>query len=211
MNVVGLLEADFQGGREYTAGGMGPLFREKRMEERYSVWELLARCADALAKLNIVDVVSLFIDDEEIIFPEPEAGEAEAKDTSGGVPDEDDTIEFDIADEAQRAYGEGDPLSFLLLLTYDDEQFSHVISIEASSDHAFDEAAMSVLDRATPVAEDEYDADGALQDAIEAFLQKLQAELDKELALQEPEIDIWYEDAVQEGLTGEPSAPQWAG
>lgn len=208
MNVVGLLEADFQGGREYTAGGMGPLFREKRMEERYSVWELLARCADALAKMNIVDVVSLFIDDEEIIFPEPESGEADAGE---GETDEDGAIEFDIADEAQRAYGEGDPVSFLLLLTYDDKQFSHVISIEASSDHDFEDAAMSVLDRATPAAEDEYDEDGALQDAVEAFLQKLQAELDKELALQEPEIDIWYEDSVQGGLTGETSAPQWAG
>ena len=208
MNIVGLLEADFQGGREYAAGGVGPLFREKRMEERYSVWELLARCADALAKLNIIDVVSLFIDDEEVIFPEPEAGEEQKQDAGAG--DEDDTIEFDIAEEAQRAYGEGDPVSFLLLLTYEDKQFSHVISIEASSDHAFDEAAMSVLDRATPVAEDEYDENGALQDAVEAFLQKLEAELDKELALQEPEIDIWYEDSVQ-GQMSEPSAPQWAG
>jgi hypothetical protein len=208
MQIIGTLEANFQGGREYSAGGVGPLFRAQRIEEPYSVWEMLSRCVEALAKLDVLDVVSLFIDAEEIPLPEfedeEENGDLGGADESADKPaDDDDYVEFDLADEAQRNYSGEDATSFHLVLTYDDDTFSHLITVEASVDHPSDEAAISVLDRATPMDDEvAYDGEDALQDALEQFLMRLESELNKELALEAPEKEIWTEMSVEEDLGG---------
>jgi len=205
MQIIGTLEADFQGGREYSAGGVGPLFRAQRTEEPYSVWEMLSRCVEALGKLDVLDVVSLFIDEEEIPLPEFEDEEENGKDggAAEAADDDGDYLEFDLADEAQRAYSGEDATSFHLVLTYDDDTFSHLITIEASVDHPSDEAAISVLDRATPMDEEvDYDEEDALQDALERFLMRLESELNKELALEAPEKEVWTEMSVEEDLGG---------
>ena len=204
MEIIGTLEADFQGGREYSAGGVGPLFRAQRIEEQYSIWEMLSRCVDALSKMEILDVLSLFIDEEEIVLPELEDDEGvEDEGEADGEADEDDYVEFDLADEAQRSYSGEDGVSFHLMLTYEDDTFSHQITIEASVDHPNDEAAISVLDRATPMDDEvDFDEEDALQDALDQFLMRLEAELNKELALEAPEKEIWTEMPVQQELSG---------
>jgi hypothetical protein len=195
MEIIGTLEADFQGGREYSAGGVGPLFREQRIEEPYTVWEMLSRCVDALAKMDVLDVLSLFIDEEEIALPELED---EGEDGTDEAQD-DDYLEFDLADEAQRSYSGEDAWSFHLMLAFEDDTFSHQITIEASVDHPYDEAAISVLDRATPMDDEvDFDEEDALQDALDQFLMRLEAELNKELALEAPEKEIWTEMPVQQ-------------
>lgn len=200
MEIIGTLEADFQGGREYSAGGVGPLFREQRTEEQYGVWEMLSRCVDALAKMDVLDVVSLFIDEQEILLPDFEDDEEDTATGTEDSGDDDDYLEFDLADEAQRAYdGEDDALSFHLMLAYGDDTFSYQITVEATIDHPSDEAAISILVRATPMDDDvDFDEEDALQDKLDKFLMRLEAEVTKELPLEAPEKEIWTEMPVQQ-------------
>jgi hypothetical protein len=205
---VGSLEADLQAASEYSTGGIGPLFKEERREEAFALPEFLTRSAAALRKLGIVNAVTLFVDDEEIYT---------APDDATG-----DTLQpaLDAASSAEI----DDSAGFYLMLSYRDDTFTHVISVEGSVDHPADVAALVVLVVATPLdedaaaidqedEEDEEDiADDAepiapvtddlpevseegmdLLDAIEAFLARIQAEFDKELALAEPEVDVWID------------------
>ena len=213
MNLSAGLEADFQGAREYSAGGVGPMFRERRIEEPFSVWEMLSRATQALDKLGINDLVSVFIGDEEI----PLEDDDESTESDNVLPEE-------LADAVRNVYGEDEANSFLVMFNYEDKQFSHVITIEAYVDHPYEEAGISVLDRATTVeteedaaAEEEavaneahraatmegaddayedepFDEEGEMYAALEQFMGKLQAALDKELPLQEPELEVWYDD-----------------
>lgn len=193
---VGSLEADLQAASEYSTGGVGPLFRQERREEPFELLEFLTRSTSALRKLGIVTAITLFVDEEEIYTADDEA--------TG------DTMQAAL--DAARAAEIDDGVGFYLMLSYQDDDFSHVISIEGSVDHPVDVAALVVLDVATPLDEEEEDgadigplapADDDLPDvseegmdtldAIEAFLGRIQAELDKELALAEPEIDVWID------------------
>jgi hypothetical protein len=214
MEIFATLEADFQGAREYARGGIGPLFRERRLEEPYRVWELLSRTAVALGGLGITDVVAIFAGEEEI----------ELEDEDPDDPS-DDVRPEELADEVRRAYGDGEPESFLLMYTHEQPRFSHVITVEAAIDHPFDEAGLSVLVRATPLASGEeleaideeereealsaamiegadpayeYDEDadpgGELYGAVQDFIRAIQGALNKELALDQPDVEIWYEE-----------------
>ncbi len=213
---VGCLEADLQAASEYSTGGVGPLFRQERREEPFELLEFLTRSTAALRKLGIATAITLFVDEEEIYTADDEA--------TG------DTMQAAL--DAARAAGIDDGVGFYLMLSYQDDDFSHVISIEGSVDHPADEAALVILDVATPLdedAEEPKDAGGEADedplapvdddlpdvseegmdtlDAIEAFLGRIQAELDKELALAEPEIDVWIDwEGAYTGL-GYGSAP----
>jgi len=202
ITVVGLLEADLPGAIDYKEGGVGPLFREARTEEPIALYEFLSRSIAALKKLGITDVVSCYIDDVELFRDDEDSEEND----------------FDIVlRNAKDATADGGGMSFYLMLSYHDKQLSHVITFEASVDHPADEAALSVLDTARLIDDDEDEedepqleepAEGPLQpvdddvtffddraaqaeDLVEAFLQRVLGQLEKELGVSEPEIDVW--------------------
>ncbi len=199
MTFVGLLEVDLQGAIDYKAGGIGPLFQEARTEEPIGLDEFLSRVTSALRKAGIRSAVSLFVDDEEI-YSDPEAGA-------------EDNLDVVLRNAGDSNVSDG--TSFYLMLVCEDKELSHVITVEASVDHPADEAAMSILDLARfndgegaaekeePEAaeEDEASLDDGLPDItfderdgealVEAFLQKLLGELQKELALADPELETW--------------------
>lgn len=209
---VGCLEADLQAASEYTTGGVGPFFRHTRREEPLELLEFLTRATAALRKLGIATALTLFVDEEEIYT---------ADDDATG-----DTLEAAL-NATQSAELDG-AVGFYLMLSYQDKDFSHIFSVEASVDHPADEAALTILDVATPLedegsvvgdAEDsaeedeevlepgdeeplapvdddvsaEYDENMDRIDLIEGFLGRVLAELNKELALTEPEIDVWID------------------
>ena len=202
MTFVGLLEADLQGALEYKSGGIGPLFQEARAEEPLELPEFLSRTIQGLRKAGVRSAVALFIDDTEA-YSDPEAGEQ------------------DNLDAVLAAVGDaGEGISFYLMLAHEDGELSHVITVEGAVDHPADEAALTVLDTArfldggaqdeTPDEEEEEgEDDGEEPDAaddglpditfderdgealVEAFLKKLLAALQKELALDAPELETW--------------------
>ncbi|MEX0785834.1 MAG: hypothetical protein WD939_04285 [Dehalococcoidia bacterium] len=202
---VGLLEADLQAAAEYTTGGIGPFFKQTRREEPFELLDFLTRSAVALHKLGIVTAVTLFVDEQEIYGAEDEANR--------------DTL--NAALNAARSTDLVGANEFYLLLWYQDKDFSHVFSIEASVDHPADEAALTVLDVATPLADaDTEDTEGSEEglasehedplapddsestdydknldsiELIEGFLGRVLDELKRELALVEPEIDVWID------------------
>ena len=197
---VGCLEADLQGASEYQSGGVGPLFRETRREAPFSLLEFLKRTLDALRKAGLTSAVTLFIDELEIYT----AGE------------ESDNNLDEVLAAAQDAVAEDEGVSFYLSLTHEHDAMAHAIIVEASVDHPADEAAITVLDVATPldedgwveadeddpgeplqpvgddvtfVEEDEWDGEAL----VESFLLRLLDELDKALALDEPELETWID------------------
>jgi hypothetical protein len=228
MNLSACLEADFQGGRAYSAGGVGPMFRERRIEEPFSVWEMFSRAVTVLDKLGVNDLVSVFIDDEEIPFEDDDEGS-----------ESDDIFPEDLAGAVRDVYGDGEPNSFLVMFTFDDKQFSHTITIEGYVDHPYDESGITVLDRASTLDEEEDgaaekeasdeesyrdetmqgadevyedegpDDNGKLFAALEQFMAKLQSALDQSMALQEPEVEIWYDD--EEGVSRAPEQTSLGG
>jgi hypothetical protein len=140
ITVVGLLEADLPGAIEYKDGGVGPLFRAARTEELIGLFEFLSRSIDALRKLGITDAISCYIDDVEL-FRDDDEGEAN---------------DFDlILRNAKETTAEGGGISFYLMLSHHDKQLSHVITFEASVDHPAEEAALSVLDTARLIDDDD--------------------------------------------------------
>ena len=198
ITVVGLLEADLPGAIEYKEGGIGPLFAAARTEEQITLYEFLERSIAALKKLGITDVVSCYVDEIEL-FRDDDPGE---------------DSDFDIVLRAAKDVTEDESgVSFYLMLSHHDKKLSHIITFEASVDHPAEEAALSVLDTARmaddgeglPVAE----ADGEplapvdddvtffsdraadAEDLVDAFMQRILAQLEKELSLVEPEIDVW--------------------
>lgn len=198
MTFVGVLDADLQAASEYKSGGIGPLFRQSRTEEPLSLIEFLSRTIDALRKTKVTSVVTLFLDEIQVFE------DAEAKDDNL-------TAALDAAGEVADSES---GISFSLMLTYQDDDLWHVLTIEASVDHPADEAALTVLDTAKWLDEDaeedepESDAGEPEEDVdagpdiieedgsngellVEAFLQRLLGELHKELALADPEIETW--------------------
>jgi len=205
MTFVGLLEADLQGALEYKAGGIGPLFQETRAEEPVELPEFLSRVMQGLRKAGVRSAVALFIDDSEA-YSDPEAGET-------------DNLDAVLAAADDAAEG----TSFYLTLVHQDDELSHVVTVEGAVDHPADEAALTVLDLARFLDEgaeqdeeeedvedvddedgeevSEVDEDDGLPDIVyderdgealvEGFLKKLLAELQKELALDAPELETW--------------------
>jgi hypothetical protein len=195
VELIGSIEADFQGSTEYSTGGIGPLFKSTRLEAPFPVHELAYRILGAFQKLGVHRVDALFFD-EEAIYQDPEGEE----DNIGAI------IEDLGAEPGEDAYA-----SLHITLTFDDEAFAHTISVEAAADHSVDEYGMRVVDTAEPLdapvdVEDEgawdavagrlaameaEDEEARLLQQLEAFLERVQAELHKELALDEPELALW--------------------
>ena len=210
---VGCLEADLQGASEYQSGGVGPLFRETRREAPFSLLELLKRTLDALRKAGLTSAVTLFIDELDNYTAEEESA---------------DNLDEVLA-AAQDAVAEDQGISFYVMLTHEDDALAHTITVEASVDHPADEAAITVLDVATPLDEDgwveagEDDSGEPLQPVgddvtfveedeldgealVESFLLRLLDELDKALALDAPELETWIDWGGQHAGLGYGSA-----
>ena len=204
ITVVGLLEADLPGAIEYKSGGIGPLFGEARTEEPLSLDEFLSRIVRVLRKAGLTSVVTVFIDETEAYVDE-DAG--------------DDNLDAAL-NITRDAIDLESGTSFYLMLTHEGDDLSHVITVEGSVDHPSEEAALSILDTARLVdgggaaaddEEEEDDGEGRdeplqpveddvtffddsapeAQELVEAFLQRLLAELERELGVSEPEIDVW--------------------
>jgi hypothetical protein len=128
ITVVGTLEADLPGAIEYKEGGVGPLFQTSRSEEGLSLLEFLSRSLAALKKLGIEDVITCYVDDVELFRD----------------ADDDERAGFDIIREAAaETITDESGVSFHLMLSYEDKQLSHIITVEASIDHPADEAPRS--------------------------------------------------------------------
>lgn len=226
MEYLGVLEADFQGAREYRRGGIGPFFGETRLEGPFRARELLARLLHVFQKLGAPRVDALYVD-EEPLYEDPE----------GDEPNLDEIIElvdYELQDE--------DASSVYLTLTYDEADLEHTIAVEASIDHPAEEPALRVLDTALALEpEDEGEEDWREEDAevgpaqaevdavtaadnetrslrrVRAFLERLQAELGRELALEAPEVSVWTNEgggvyAPEQAYREAPEAgpPLWA-
>ena len=203
MTIVGVLDADLRGGAEYRMGGIGPFFAQTRVEERFALGEFLGRALRACQTGGVTKVVSIFVDDREVF----RAGE-----------DAEDTPERALKLARDETAGE-DGVSFLLMLTHQDGDLTHVITVEATVDHPTDEPAITVLDTAWAAddeeeeedepsgwepddyaeddledgAEDESEEESRAKEVVQALLERLLDTLDRELSLSEPEIDVWID------------------
>ena len=206
MAVIGLIDAELRGAKEYKTGGLPP-FRKTRVRLPLPVHEFLERACRALEKLGVNSVVSLFVD-EIVVYQEPESKEANLKDVLALVRGRSSELEA--------------ATSFHVMLMHEDDDFIHVISMEGSVDHAVEAPAISVVDIARSAAgeadegeesdasEIEVAAGEGLEPSqfeyeegdeelsedevrMEAFLERLVDELDRELALDEPETEVRLE------------------
>ena len=204
MAVIGMIDSELRGAKEYKAGGLPP-FRKTRVRGPFPVHEFLERACRALEKLGVTSVVSLFVD-ELVVYQEPEGKEA--------------NLEHVLALARGKSSDLEAATSFHIMLMHADENFTHVISLEGSIDHAVDAPAISVVDIARSEteegdegqqpdasdvevgagevleppefeyeeAEDEVRSEDELR--MDAFLERLLRELDRELALDEPETEV---------------------
>ena len=207
MAVIGMIDAELRGAKEYKAGGLPP-FRKTRVRGPFPVHEYLERACRALEKLGVTSVVSLFVD-ELAVYQEPEGKEA--------------NLEEVLALARGRSSDLEAATSFHIMLMHADEDFTHVISLEGSIDHVVGASAISVVDIARSETEEagegeqpdasavEVGAGEALEPSefeyeesedevrsdeevrMEAFLERLLRELDRELALDEPETEVRLE------------------
>ena len=207
MAVIGMMDAELRGAEEYKTGGLPP-FRKTRVRGPFPVHEFLERACRALEKLGVTSVVSLFVD-ELAVYQEPEGKEANLEDVLALVRGRSSDLEA--------------ATSFHIMLMHEDEDFTHVISMEGNIDHVVEAPAISVVDIARSATEEagdgeepaasevEVDAGGALEPSefeyedsedemlsedevrMEAFLERLVDELDRELALDEPETEVRLE------------------
>jgi len=221
MELIGSIEADFQGATEYSIGGLGPFFKSWRLEAPFGVQELAYRLLGAFQKLGVKRVDALFFDDE-AVYHDPEG--------------EEDNIDVILEDLGAEPGDDEESASLYMTLTHDDETFAHTISVEASSDYPIAEFGLRVVDTAQQLEDDEpvdledetawdavsdrlaameaEDEEARLLGLLETFLKRVQAELHKELALDEPELALWVseggtyypyggpEDAVAAAVTG---------
>jgi hypothetical protein len=209
MAVIGMIDAELRGAKEYKTGGLPP-FRRTRVRGPFPVHEFLERACRALEKLGVTSVVSLFVD-ELAVYQEPEGKEANLEDVLALARGKSSDMEA--------------ATSFHIMLMHADEDLTHVISMEGSIDHVVEAPAISVVDIARSATEEE--DEGAESDAsavevsagealepseveyeeveyeepedevrsedevrMDAFLERLVRELDRELALDEPETEV---------------------
>ena len=143
---IGLIDAELRGAEEYKTGGLPP-FRKTRVRAPFAVHEFLERACRSLEKLGVTTVVSLFVD-ELAVYQEPEGKEANLKDVLA--------LARDRSSELEAAN------SFHVMLMHEDDDFTHVISIEGSVDHVVEAPAISVVDIARSVTEEAALADRVL-------------------------------------------------
>ena len=207
MAVIGMIYSELRGAKEYKAGGLPP-FRKTRVRGPFPVQEFLERACRALEKLGVTSVVSLFVD-ELVVYQEPEGKEANLEEVLALARGKSSDIEA--------------ATSFHIMLMHADDDLTHVISLEGSIDHAVEDPAISVVDIARseteeadegeePAAskievgagenvepsefqyeesEDEMRSDEEVR--MDAFMERLVRELDRELGLDEPETEVRLE------------------
>ena len=234
ITVVGLLEADLPGAIEYKEGGVGLLFRSARTQEPIALYEFLSRSLAALKKLGVTDVVSCYIDDVELFRDDEDSEESDfdvilrrAKDATeddAGISfylmlSHDDkqlshTITFEAsvdhpADEAALSVldtarlidgGDGDGDG-------EDDKKDEGKEREADTGFASDASNAPAEGPLAPVDDDITFVDERASDAedqLEAFLNRLLGQLEKELGVCEPEIDVWTD--WEGGYGTEPSS-----
>ncbi len=218
ITVVGLLEADLPGAIEYKEGGVGPLFRAARTEEPLSLYEFLSRSIAALKKLGVTDVVSCYIDDVELFRDDAEGEESAFDVILRGARDataDDAGISFylmlshhdkqlshiitfeasvdhpseeaalSVLDTARLIDGEGG-----------DEDDGEDENAGSDEDRGFASDAVNAAAEGplAPVDDDIMffdDRAANAADEVEAFLQRVLDQLEKELGVSEPEIDVW--------------------
>ena len=138
MTVIGLIDAELRGAEEYKTGGLPP-FRKTRVRVPFAVHEFLERACRALEKLGVTTVVSLFVD-ELAVYQEPEGKEANLKDVLALARAKSSDMEA--------------ATSFHIMLMHEDDDFTHVISIEGNVDHVVEAPAISVVDIARSTTEE---------------------------------------------------------
>lgn len=203
MALICTIEAGLQGSQPYQAGGLGPLFGRRRTRAPFALDAFLERTLHAFEKLGDVRVELLFVGETELYRAEDD--------------EEEDGVSIqELVDWAREEQQENaDAASFHLILTHEDRDFSHVLSVEGETDHDPESPAIAVLDAAEPVPEegsltfpDAGDEEGEplpglrdyggkedeLLDRLETFMQQLSGDLNRELALDDPEIESWVDE-----------------
>jgi hypothetical protein len=214
MTYVGLLEADLQGSIDYKSGGIGPLFQDARTEEPIDLDEFLSRVIKACHKIGVRSAVSLFVDDQEI-YSDPDAGEEDNLDAvlrnardagiSGGtsfylmLAGEDKEMSHVITVEASVDH----PADEAALSVLDLARF--IDGSDADDDEGDEEDDADDSDNVDADNDDASGGDEAIDDSlpditfderdgealVETFMQKVLSALQKELALDDPEIETW--------------------
>ena len=204
MAILGVIEAEVQASTEEKFGGIGPLFQKTWVRTPFSAPEFLARALRAFQKAGVGSVAALFVGDEDLL-----------------ADIDDEEVALDVAIERVQGSFFDDTLVFSAMLTQREGALLHVISAEGTTEYELGEPALVVLDTATvepeesePAAEEWEKDDGPelapaeddlLWDEedgpdyvalVEAFMQRLLGELNKELALLEPDVEVWEEDVA---------------
>jgi hypothetical protein len=205
MPITGVIETEVQASTEEQAGGVGPFFKKTRVRAPFRAPEFLARVLRAAQKAGIGSVAALFVGEEDLL---------------GDLDDEE--VAIDVAIERVEGSFFDDTSVFSAMLTHREGGLLHVISAEGTTEYDLGEPALVVLDTATPdeaeeaapATEDwEEEDEGAPAPAeddllweeeeapdyvaqVETFLRRLLGEMDKELALLEPDLAVWEEEVA---------------
>ena len=207
MAIIGVIETELRASSRHESGGLGPLFKKTTVVAPFEAGEFLSRTLRAFERLGGMSVVNLFIDDEDLLTEE-----------------HGDEVTIAQAREVLDASFARDGREFTVMFAHRDRTHEYTISAEGSTEHELGDPTFVVLATlGLPVtdedagdldqielAEDE-DADEGEDGLalVEALLRRLLGELDKELALADPDLRVWDEDV------GNPASPprgiEWAG
>lgn len=242
MRIVGTIESDLVGATEYQEGGIGPFFGSMRIQEALSVEELLYRFVRALERVEPVRVLSLYLDDAEVFRDiEGEGGDEGTKpkgaldighEALSQMEEEPAYVGLTVAHEDKQFYHvifieattdhevDEAPLSVLdtAEVLEDAEPLGGAETETIADDKPASDAEPDIapedieFDDEPDIAQED---SAGYEDALFAFLEKLQAHLAKELQLSEPEIDVWTdytgEYELQQALQPPPLAPGMEG
>jgi hypothetical protein len=208
MAIIGVIEAELQSSTEEQSGGIGPLFKETRVVTPFAVGELATRALKAMQKVGVESVAALFVGEDDLLAEE-----------------EDEEIAIGRALKLIEGgdFGE-DAIDFSAVLPHLHQDLDLSITVEGSAEYEQGEPALAVLATGTELepeggeaASEEDWEEGALEDGIEdrapdepivttlapdyqaqmqTFLERLRVELDKELALAEPDLRVWEEETA---------------
>jgi hypothetical protein len=220
MAIIGVIEAELQASTRHESGGIGPLFKKNIVVAPFETGEFLSRTLTALGKIEGLTVANLFVDEEDLLAEE-----------------EEDEISVAAAQEIVDASFLDDADEFTVMCAYREGNLTYTVSAEGSREHDEGDPTLVVLaslvlppweeqgvydeeeepleegDELAPVEDDltfvdEEDGPDYIA-KMEALMQRLQREVDKELALADPDLRVWNEEV------GDVSSPQrgveWAG
>jgi len=216
ITVVGLLEADLPEAIEYKQGGVGPLFQEARSEEQITLYELLSRSIAAMKKLGIKDVVTCYIDDVELFRDDNESEESDfdiilraAQDATADeagislhlmLAHNEKKLSHLITFEASVDHPADEAaLSVLDVARLGDEPLASADETAGEEDADANDSGFASDAEEPSAALDPVDDDVTFfderaanaEDLVDQFLQRVLAQLEKELGVTEPEIDVW--------------------